>query len=58
MLIMDLSEWRADVLIEYAKAHSEGYSNFTTEDVEQLTGHPATPYKKFASDFAQVFRGG
>jgi hypothetical protein len=55
---MGFSEWRADVLIEYAKAHSEGYSNFTTKDVEQLTGYPATPYKKFASDFARVFRGG
>jgi uncharacterized protein YbjT (DUF2867 family) len=31
MLNMGLSEWRADVLIEYAKAHSEGYSNFTTK---------------------------
>jgi hypothetical protein len=31
-------------LIEYARAHSQGYSNFTTEDVEQLTGHPATSY--------------
>ena len=57
MLNMGLSEWRADVLIEYAKAHSEGYSNFTTEDVEQLTGHPATSYKTFANGFAQVFRG-
>jgi uncharacterized protein YbjT (DUF2867 family) len=57
MLNMGLSEWRADVLIEYAKAHSEGYSNFTTEDVEQLTGHPATSYKEFATDFEWVFRG-
>ena len=57
ILNMGLSEWRADVLIEYAKAHSEGYSNFTTEDVEQLTGHPATSYKKFATDFERVFRG-
>jgi uncharacterized protein YbjT (DUF2867 family) len=57
MLSMGLSEWRADVLIEYAKAHREGYSNFTTEDVEQLTGHPATSYKVFTTDFAQVFRG-
>jgi uncharacterized protein YbjT (DUF2867 family) len=58
MLKRGLSEWRANVLIEYAKAHSEGYSNFTTKDVEQLTGHPATSYKMFASNFAQVFRGG
>src|SRR5918995_1569557 len=57
MLNMGLSEWRADVLIEYAKAHSGGYSNFTTEDVEQLTGHPATSYKEFATDFERVFRG-
>ena len=58
MLGLGLSEWRADVLIEYAKAHSEGYSDFTTEDVEQLTGHPATSYKEFAADFQQLFRGG
>jgi uncharacterized protein YbjT (DUF2867 family) len=57
MLNMGLSEWRADVLIEYAKAHSEGYSNFTTQDVEQLTGNPATSYKEFATDFERVFRG-
>jgi uncharacterized protein YbjT (DUF2867 family) len=57
MLNMGLSEWRAEVLIEYAKGHSEGYSNFTTEDVEQLTGHPATSYKKFASDCEPTFRG-
>jgi uncharacterized protein YbjT (DUF2867 family) len=57
MLNMGLSGWRADVLIEYAKAHSEGYSNFTTEDVEQLTGHRATSYEEFATDFKRVFRG-
>jgi uncharacterized protein YbjT (DUF2867 family) len=57
MLNMGLSEWRADVLIEYAKAHSEGYSNFTTEDFERLIGHPATSYKEFATDFERVFRG-
>jgi uncharacterized protein YbjT (DUF2867 family) len=58
MLNMGLSEWRAEVLVEYAKAHSEGYSNFTSEDVEQLTGRRATSYKEFATDFERVFRGG
>src|SRR5215212_3677865 len=57
MLNMGLSEWRADALNEYAKAHSEGYSDFTTNVVEQLTGHPATSYKKFAGDFERVFGG-
>jgi len=58
MRSMGFSEWRADALNEYAKAHSEGYSDWTTDDVERLTGHPATSYRKFASGFEQVFRGG
>jgi uncharacterized protein YbjT (DUF2867 family) len=58
MLDRGFPAWRADVLIEYAKAHSEGYSDFTTEDVERLTGRPATSYRKFASDFQQMFGGG
>jgi uncharacterized protein YbjT (DUF2867 family) len=57
MLGMGLSEWKAEVLIEYARAHSQGYSNFTTEDVEQLTGHTATSYREFASDFERAFGG-
>ena len=57
MLNMGLSEWRADVLMEYAKAHGEGYSDWTTDDVEQITGHPSASYKGFATDFARVFRG-
>jgi uncharacterized protein YbjT (DUF2867 family) len=57
MLRRGILEWRADALNEYAKAHSEGYSDFTTDAVEQLTGHPATSYAQFARDFAQRFRG-
>jgi uncharacterized protein YbjT (DUF2867 family) len=58
MLRRGVPEWRADALNEYAKAHSEGYSDFTTDDVERLTGHPATPYEQFARDFEQRFRAG
>jgi uncharacterized protein YbjT (DUF2867 family) len=58
MLSMGIPEWKADALNEYAKAHSEGYSDWTIDDFEQLTGHPPTSYMKFASDFEQVFRGG
>jgi uncharacterized protein YbjT (DUF2867 family) len=57
MLGMGIPEWKADALNEYAKAHSEGYSDWTTDDVEQITGHPATSYKEFATDFERVFRG-
>jgi uncharacterized protein YbjT (DUF2867 family) len=57
MLRRGVPDWLADTLNEYARAHSEGYSNFTTGDVEQLTGHPATSYRQFARDFEQRFRG-
>jgi hypothetical protein len=56
MLNMSLSKWRAD-FDRVCQGYSEGYSNFTTEDVEQLTGHRATSYKEFATDFERVFRG-
>jgi len=58
MLKKGIPEWKADSLNEYAKAHSEGYSDFTTSAFEQLTGHRATSYKEFATDFKQMFRGG
>ena len=57
MLNMGFPEWMAAAFNEYNKANSEGYGDVTTDDVERLTGHPATSYEKFASDFAQVFRG-
>ena len=57
MLNRGFPEWKTDAWYEYAKARSEGYSGFTPEEVEQLTGHPATSYKKFAADFERVFRG-
>ena len=55
MLDRGIPEWMADALNEYARAHSEGYSNWTTEDVERLLGRPATSYKEFASDFELLF---
>ncbi len=58
MLNKGIPEWRADALNEYAKAHSEGYSDFTTDEVEQLTAHPSTSYKEFATDFDKPLRGG
>jgi uncharacterized protein YbjT (DUF2867 family) len=58
MLGRGIPEWVADALNEYAKAHSEGYSDWTTDDFERLTGHPAISYEEFARDFELVFRGG
>jgi uncharacterized protein YbjT (DUF2867 family) len=55
MLSRGIPEWLADALNDYARAHSEGYSDWTTDEVERLTGLPATPYEKFANDFARAF---
>ncbi len=52
---MGLSTWFADAMGEYATAFSEGYGDFATNDVQQVTGYPARSYETFARDFAQVF---
>ncbi len=36
-------------------ALSEGFGDFTTNDFEEITGHPARSYETFARDFAQAF---
>jgi uncharacterized protein YbjT (DUF2867 family) len=52
---MGLPEWLADALNEYFKVFSEGLGDFTTNDVQEITGHPARSYETFARDFAQAF---
>ncbi len=55
MVGMGLSGWLADANNEYFKALSEGFGDFTTNGVEEITGHPARSYETFARDFAQAF---
>ena len=57
MISTGMSEWFADAMIEYMTAFGEGYGDFTTTDVEKVTGNPPRSYETFASDFAQVFDG-
>jgi len=57
MIGMGLPEWVADAFGEYMTAFSEGYGDFTTDDVQLVTGNPARPFEAFARDFAQVFGG-
>ena len=57
MIGMGLPEWVADAFGEYMTAFSEGYGDFTTPDVEQVTGHSARSFETFALDFAHVFGG-
>ena len=57
MISTGMSEWFADAMIEYMTAFGEGYGDFTTTDVEKVTGNPPRSYETFANDFAQVFGG-
>ena len=57
MIGMGLPEWLADAFGEYFTAFSAGYGDFTTPDVEKVTGNPPRSYETFARDFAQVFGG-
>ncbi len=57
MISMEVPEWMADALGEYTTAFSEGYGDFTTDAVENITAQPARSYETFARDFAQVFGG-
>ncbi len=55
MVGLGLPEWYADAYNEYNEAMSQGLGDFTTNDVEEITGHPARSYEKFAREFAQAF---
>ena len=55
MIGMGLPEWTADAFSEYMTAFSQGYGDYTTPDLEEVTGHPARSYETFARDFATVF---
>jgi len=55
MIGMGLSEWFADAMTEYNKVFSEGFGDFMTNDVKEITGHPARSYETFAHDFSQAF---
>ena len=57
MIGMGMPEWIADAFGEYFTAFSEGYGDFTTDEVQLVTGNPARSFEAFARDFAQVFGG-
>ena len=57
MIGMGLPQWTADAFGKYFEVFSEDYGDFTTPDVEKVTGNPPRSIETFASDFAQVFGG-
>ena len=55
MVDMGVAEWVAAALNEYFGAFSEGLGDYTTRDVEALTGHSPRSIEEFAQDFAEAF---
>ena len=53
---MGMSEWFGDAMVGVFQTLRR-YGDFTTPDVENVTGHPAGSYETFARDFAKVFGG-
>ena len=56
MIGMGMSEWFADAMVGVFQTLRR-YGDFTTPDVEKVTGNRPRSYETFASDFAQVFGG-
>ena len=51
-----LSAWQARVIRDYNEAHSIGWSDFTTDAVERICGHPPRSLAQFATEvFAPAF---
>jgi len=43
-------EWAAAVMRDYSAAYGSGWGDFVTEDVQNLTGHPARSIEQFARE--------
>jgi NAD(P)H dehydrogenase (quinone) len=47
---MGMGEWFPKVMRDYSKAYSEGWGEFTTDDVERVTGHAPRSFDDFAHE--------
>jgi len=50
ILGMGWGEWGAQIMVDYSKAYSEGWGDFTNDDVETITGNKSRSFKQFADD--------
>ncbi len=50
ILEMGWGEWGAQVMYDYSKAYSEGWGDFTTDDVEKVTGNRSRSIEQFVSE--------
>ncbi len=58
LLGMGMGDWYPRVMRDYSKAYSEGWGDYTTPDVEQMTGHPARSIQTFAQEILAPAMGG
>ena len=57
MIGMGFPEFIVDGYIELNKGFANGYADFSTNNVELLTGHPARSVENFVNDFRGYFGG-
>ena len=57
MIDMGLPEWLAEEFRELFVNFAQGGADFTTSDVEFVTGKRARSYEQFARDYAEAFGG-
>ena len=57
MLGFGLSRWFVGNVVDYGRAYSAGWGDFTTDDFKNVTGHRARSFQQFATDFAAAFGG-
>lgn len=57
MVDMGLPEWIAQGYTELSEGFSENFASKATDNVANLTNHPARSFEQFARDFAPVFGG-
>lgn len=57
MIDVGLPKWIAEGYLELDEGFGDNFANRVTENVTNLTGHPARSFDQFANDFAQVFGG-
>lgn len=57
MLDAGLSEWLVGMLVEYGRAYSTGWGDFTTNHVEEVLARQPRSFADFARDHATAFGG-
>jgi uncharacterized protein YbjT (DUF2867 family) len=57
MIDIGLPKWIAEGYLELDEGFADNFANSVTENVPNLTGHPARSFDQFAHDFAQIFGG-